>query len=41
MDVELVVSLIDTVDRAHLDATGVFGLEARLGDDVGHGPADP
>jgi hypothetical protein len=27
---------VDTIDRADLDARGVAGPEARLGDDVAH-----
>jgi hypothetical protein len=37
MDIELILGLVDTIYRADLDAAGVFGLDARLGDDVGHG----
>ena len=38
VDVELILSLVDAVDRTYLDATGVLRVDARLGDDVCHGP---
>jgi len=37
MDVELILTLVDAVDGAHLDATRVFRLDAGLGDDIRHG----
>ena len=36
VDVELVGGVVNAVHRAHLDATRVLGLDARLSDDVGH-----
>ena len=36
MDEELIGSLVDAVDWAHLDAGLVLHVEARLGDDIRH-----
>ena len=36
VDVEHRFSLVETLDRTDNDAVGVFAVEARLGDDVGH-----
>ena len=41
VDDEEVRPLVEAVDRAHLDAVGVLALDARLGDDVGHGGSSP
>src|SRR5581483_6615736 len=32
----LVFSRMDAIDRAHIDAGGVLGVYARLGNDIGH-----
>jgi len=37
----VIVGGINAVDRAHGDATGVFHVDARLGDDIGHGLSFP
>jgi hypothetical protein len=36
MDDEHVLALVETVDRADLDAVQVFALDAGFDDDVGH-----
>jgi hypothetical protein len=36
MDDEHVLALVETIDGAHLDAIGVFALDAGLSDDVSH-----
>src|SRR6478735_8951568 len=40
VDVERALALVDAVDRTLLDAGAVLEVDARLGDDVGHGGAD-
>jgi len=37
----VIVGRINAVDGAHGDAAGVFHVDARLGDDVGHGLSFP
>src|SRR5690606_2108536 len=37
VDVELVLGLVDALDGTDVDARGVLGADARLGDDVSHG----
>src|SRR5438105_15112498 len=36
MNVELILSLVDAVHRAHIHAGAVFYTDARFGDDIGH-----
>src|SRR5690606_2175919 len=36
VDVVLIVRLVDTIDRADLDAAGVLGADTRFGDHVRH-----
>jgi hypothetical protein len=41
VDVKLILGLINAIDRANLDATRVFRLDAWFGNDVGHIPRCP
>jgi hypothetical protein len=33
---DYVVTLIETIDRANLDAIGIFALDTRFNHDIGH-----
>ena len=37
MDIKLILTLVDAVDRTDFNATRVLSLDAWFGDDVGHG----
>ena len=41
VDDQHVLALVKTVDRAYLDAVGVFAFDADIGDDEGHGTSTP
>ncbi len=41
VDVVLVIGFVNTVDRTYLDTTRVFGLDARLCNDIGHNSECP
>jgi hypothetical protein len=40
MDDEHILTLVETIDGADLDAVGVFALDALVVDDVGHSALD-